>query len=112
MKRWAVLWALGGACLAPIACGTVQNEGPGTVGSAGSSSAGETESAAPIALEELCPVFIHDVCSYFLQCGDVRFRDAEHCERELPCFGMLELTDAVARGAIDYDASQVGACQQ
>jgi hypothetical protein len=47
-----------------------------------------------------------------MQCQGARYRDAEHCERELDCFGLKRLTDAAARGVVDYDPSKVGECHQ
>ena len=138
MRYWAVAWALGGAWLV-FACGSAQTAGLGPSAGAGGNSAGAggnsagaggnsagaaavagasgsraggTGSAAPIALEDLCPIFTHDLCSYLMQCGGARYRDAAHCERELSCFGLPELTAAAASGAIDYDPGKVGACHE
>ena len=120
MRYWVASGALAGAWLV-FACGSAQNTGPGlsgsagapaTAGSAGAPAAAGTSSAAPIALQDLCPIFTRDLCTYFMQCGGARYRDAAHCERELTCYGLPELTAAAARGAIDYDPSKVGACHE
>ncbi|HET7539617.1 MAG TPA: hypothetical protein VFK05_07090 [Polyangiaceae bacterium] len=120
MKYRAVLWALGAAWLV-FACGSAEKAEPRPGGGAGASAAGgssgghisgEPSSAAPIAIQDLCPIFTHDLCTYFMQCGGARYRDAAHCERELTCYGLPELTAAAERGAIDYDPSKVGACHE
>jgi len=110
MRYWAGAWALGGAWLV-FACGSAQNAGSGpSVGASGSAgasvvggraggnTAGGTGTAAPIAIQDLCPVFTHDLCTYLMQCSGARYRDAAHCERELTCFGLPELTAAAASG--------------
>src|SRR6478736_942339 len=111
MRHWAAVWALGGAWLA-FACGSAQNGG--TPAAAGGSAGSNTPvgTAAPIAIQDLCPVFTHDLCTYLMQCGGARYRDAAHCERELTCFGLPELTAAAASGAVDYDPRKVGACHE
>ena len=47
-----------------------------------------------------------------MQCDGARYRDAAHCERELTCFDLPELTAAAASGAVDYDPSKVGQCHE
>jgi hypothetical protein len=58
----------------------------------------------------LCGVFTRDLCVYLMECQGARYRDAAHCERELDCFGLPQLTAAADSGAVEYDPSKVGAC--
>ncbi len=125
MWRWVTLWVLLGAGVL-VACGSSTHDpgkpmgqaGSGATasgggagkGSAGASTTGGGATADPIPLEDLCPIFTHDLCVYLMECQGARYRDAEHCESELTCFGLPQLTDAAARGAVDYDPSKVGAC--
>jgi len=130
MRSWALLWAAASIFVA-TACGssthgTQAAAGAAPGGSAGAeasaghatggaeagTTAGGASSAAPIELTDLCPIFTHDLCVYLMQCGGVTYRDAAHCEKELDCFGLPELTAAAKKGAVDYDPSQVGACHQ
>lgn len=126
----AALWAALGVCGFVGCGGGTHNSVSGASGadsvsgaagssSAGSSSAGSGGSstggggnAAPIAIEDLCPVFTHDLCAYLMQCGGAHYRDAEHCEHELDCYGLPQLLAADKSGAVDYDPSQVGACHE
>ena len=78
--------------------------------SGGMSGAGGT--AKPIELPDLCPIFTRDLCIYLMQCQGARYKDADHCERELTCYGLPQLTAAAESGAVDYDPSQVGACHE
>ena len=128
MQRWvALLWVLGGAWLV-FACGSSTHSpqaatggtsavatggastGPGDGGSA--SKGGNPSDAKPIELPDLCPIFTHDLCVYLMQCGGARYRDAAHCERELSCYGLPQLTAAAASGAVDYDPARVGQCHE
>ncbi len=125
MWRWATLWVLG-TVWSMAACGS-SSHSPASGGQAGSAgtantggSAGQGTSgsssaagaAAPIPLADLCPVFTHDLCVYLMECGGARYKDAEHCENELDCFGLPQLTAAAEAGAVDYDPSKVGACHE
>jgi hypothetical protein len=128
--RWAALaWVLGGAGLA-FACGSSEHSpgaaaagtgataaGGGSTGgnpsvTAGTGAAGRPSTAKPIELPDLCPIFTHDLCVYLMECSGASYRDAGHCERELSCYGLPQLTAAAAAGAVDYDPAQVGACHE
>ncbi len=131
MRYRAIPWVAGAAWLA-FACGSSQHTqatatagrgsgadaastgGSGTSGSNAESgnTSGGASNAAPIALADLCPVFTHDLCVYLMQCSGASYKDAAHCERELSCFGLPELTKAAANGAVAYDPGKVGACHE
>lgn len=120
MWRWVTIGA--SVCLATVsACGEASRQPPSaqpTAGSAGASSGGGagsgntggSASAEPIPLGDLCGVFTRDLCVYLMECQGARYRDAAHCERELDCFGLPQLTAAADSGAVEYDPSKVGAC--
>ena len=124
MRSWAVVWVLGALAMtaacgsstkAPVAgqggsAGAAPTGGGSGSGSGGSMSSSGATSAAPIELEDLCPIFTQDLCVYLMECQGARYRDAEHCQQELDCFGLPQLTAAAEQGAVDYDPGQVGAC--
>jgi hypothetical protein len=83
-----------------------------SAGSAGADSGAGGQTAAPIAAADLCPIFTADLCVYLMQCDGVRYRDAAECQAELDCYGLPQLLDANAKGTIDYDPAEVGACHQ
>lgn len=119
--RWAALGIWGAIWVLACGSGTKTDSPSGASGSAGSvngasgASSGNSGSAGvgnapPVKLGDLCPLFTRDLCVYLMQCEGARYEDATHCERELSCFGLPQLTAAAERGAVDYDPSQVGAC--
>jgi hypothetical protein len=129
MRGWAaVSWVLGVAWLA-FACGSSEHS-PGTAAggtggnalgeaagtnasaTAGNNAAAGSSTATPIELPDLCPIFTHDLCVYLMECNGARYRDAAHCERELSCFGLPQLTAAAAAGAVEYNPKRVGECHE
>jgi len=64
----------------------------------------------PIEVRHLCPIFTHAQCLYLTECLGVGYRDLDHCEREVDCYGMPDLIASEASGAVDYDPSKVGEC--
>jgi hypothetical protein len=126
MRGWAALpWVLGVAWLA-FACGSSGHSpttaaggaggsapsGAGTPAAAGTDAAPSSATATPIALPDLCPIFTHDLCVYLMECSGARYRDAAHCERELSCYGLPQLTAAAAAGAVEYNPQRVGECHE
>jgi hypothetical protein len=129
MRSVDALLALGvGMSMMCLGCGSSEQAGEpasssgaaagqgngGSGGSAGSNASGGSSGtqAPPIPIGDLCPIFTSDLCIYLMQCQGARYADAEHCERELDCFGMQELLAAAERGAVDYDPSKVGECHE
>lgn len=67
-------------------------------------------SDAPVPLEDLCPLFTSDLCIYLRQCGEWDYRDQEHCEQEMQCFGLEQLEQSAEAGRVEYNPGAVGAC--
>jgi hypothetical protein len=117
-ERWFWVWLALGSILAACggeSAGNPNRPGSGAAGGTASGSGGAlggggAPSAAPIAIGDLCPVFTRDLCVYLMQCNGARYRDLDHCTRELDCFGMNELLAAADSGAVLYDPSLVGQC--
>lgn len=86
--------------------------GSNATAGAGNGAAGSTSTAAPIELPDLCPIFTRDLCVYLMECNGVRYRDAAHCERELTCYGLPQLTAAAEAGAVEYNPKRVGECHE
>ncbi len=83
----------------------------GEVGDAGDGASNlDFQDAAPIPLADLCPLFTEDLCTYLIQCDKAPYRDMSQCLAENYCYGLPELTQAAAQGAVIYDPSKVGAC--
>lgn len=78
--------------------------------SGGRSSSGDFANAPPIELEDLCPLYTQDLCIYLQECNDAPYRDQEHCEQELQCFGLPQLEDSAENGRVLYDPKAVGSC--
>ncbi|RYZ02413.1 MAG: hypothetical protein EOO73_31860 [Myxococcales bacterium] len=112
--RWAALGAWGAVAILACGSGTPAEPPSGGAGAAGTGTGGSgsagTGAAPPIAISDLCPLFTRDLCVYLMQCQGARYENAAHCERELTCFGLPQLTAAAERGAVDYDPRQVGVC--
>ncbi len=93
------------------ACGQSTDSVPeGSGGSTGNGVARDYSSAEPVELKDLCPLFTSDLCLYLMQCGELDYRDAAHCEAEMQCYGLEQLEQSAAAGHVDYRPDKVGAC--
>lgn len=119
MRTFAAVLGVTGACAA-FACarsglelGTLEGREPNGHGESDSGvppDAGHDAGAPSGSLEALCGEAVDAMCRFYTQCFHETFRDHEQCTRELECFGVENLKDAVAKGRVTYDASRAREC--